>query len=61
MIYKVTCVHCNQEYELEFDEKCFKEWKEGAYVQHAFPDLTAGERELLISGTCDSCWKRFYP
>jgi|TARA_Y100000034_G_scaffold113196_1_gene147892 hypothetical protein len=28
----------------------------GKSVQDALPKLTAGERELLISGTHDACW-----
>ena len=31
------------------------------HIQDIFPYLTAGERELLISGTCDECWKKMFP
>lgn len=38
-----------------------KEWQAGGgYIQDLMPTLTAGERELLISGTCDSCWKEMF-
>lgn len=29
-------------------------------IQHIFPDLSIGDRELLISGTCDTCWQKLY-
>ena len=29
-------------------------------MQEIFPDLSIGDRELLISGTCDNCWQNLY-
>lgn len=29
-------------------------------IEDAFPHLTASERELLISQTCDDCWNRMF-
>lgn len=29
-------------------------------MQEIFPDLSIGDRELLISGTCDTCWQKLY-
>ena len=26
-----------------------------------FDYLSAGQRELMISGTCDTCWNKFFP
>lgn len=57
----IFCVHCGRLYTLQLSKAGIKARKNGAYVQDAFPELTAGERELLISGTCDDCWKRFFP
>jgi hypothetical protein len=37
------------------------ESREILYVQDAFPYLSAGERELLISGTCDPCFQEMFP
>ena len=53
-----SCVHCGSEYVLWVNEKDFLDWTSGVgYIQEKLPYLTAGERELLISGTCDNCWK----
>lgn len=29
-------------------------------MQEIFPDLSIGDRELLISGTCNTCWQKLY-
>ena len=31
------------------------EWEHGTFAQHAFPELTPGEREQLITGTHSEC------
>ena len=33
----------------------------GKLIQDAFPYLTDGQRELMISNTCDTCWNKFFP
>lgn len=39
----------------------FDNWRErGVYAQHAFPYLSNGDRELLISRTCDDCWQEMF-
>jgi hypothetical protein len=30
------------------------------HMQDIFPDLSVGARELLISGTCDTCWQDMF-
>ena len=37
-----------------------KAWEDGELIQDALPNLTADQRELLISGTCDDCWKTMF-
>jgi hypothetical protein len=34
---------------------------QGAYVQDAFPTLSAEEREFLISGTTPEAWAKMFP
>ena len=33
----------------------------GENIQIAFPDLTADQREILISGICPECWDKIFP
>jgi len=30
-------------------------------IQEAFPELSADDREMLISGTCPACWEKMFP
>lgn len=57
----VECVHCNEMYSIYVNPDDLDEWMEGhKLIQDAFPYLSAGERELLISQTCDNCWDRLF-
>lgn len=39
----------------------YKAWAyAGARAQDAFPYLSVGKREQLISGTCDACWDKMH-
>jgi hypothetical protein len=35
------------------------DWEHGAFAQVAFPNLTATEREQVMTGTHGECWDRF--
>ena len=54
------CRVCGTNIELLVDPLDFEAWQEGKYIQDAMPYLSAGERELLISGTCDDCWGKMF-
>jgi hypothetical protein len=42
--------------------KDLSDWKsEKKYIQDAMPYLSAGEREILISKTCDECFDKMFP
>ena len=56
---KRTCPCCKNEYvpELADDVVGYMNWQMGDYVQDAFPQSTATQREQLLSGICsDACW-----
>jgi hypothetical protein len=52
----VCCKWCEKSYELNVLDKGFALWKKGELIQDAMPELSADDRELLISGTCGKCW-----
>ncbi len=56
----IVCPSCKKEYRLTVPRRNFDMWREGSHVQDAFPNLSPGDRELLISGTCDKCWKEMF-
>jgi hypothetical protein len=52
----VPCPFCQNSAELDVPFEGYKAWQSGELAQNAFPDLSADEREMLISGTCPTCW-----
>lgn len=57
----VYCLGCYECFDLYVVEKDYNDWVQGTHVQDAFPYLTEGERELLISRTCDDCFEEMFP
>lgn len=56
------CNICGKGYHISFNEDDMKNWLNGSiHIQDALPYLTAGERELLISGTCGPCFDIMFP
>jgi len=40
------------------NKKGYARWKTGeVLIQDALPELSIHDRELLISGTCEHCWR----
>lgn len=60
---QVKCRLCNTIYTLQVAEDDAYEYYASPNrrnVQDIFPYLTPEERELLISGTCDTCWNKMF-
>jgi hypothetical protein len=61
-VLDVTCVHCGITYQILANLEDVEAWMSGsAYIQDVLVYLSPAERELLISGTCDNCWKNMFP
>ena len=56
-----ACRHCGTLHDIDAPTRGWIDWQEGELIQVAMPTLTAEERELLISGTCDTCWDKMFP
>lgn len=54
------CRICGEVHELKVYIEDFARWRNGEVIQNAMPYLTPGERELLISGTCDKCFHQMF-
>lgn len=60
--YTVPCRLCGAQIDIYAYEKDINNWQAGKeYIQNCLAYLTAGERELLLSNTCDECWKKLFP
>jgi hypothetical protein len=50
------CSMCDTQHEIWVEDDDYKAWENGKMCQDAFPYLDAGQREILISGTCGRCF-----
>lgn len=57
----VRCPFCGEQSIVTVDASDWERFSKpgGPLVREAFPYLTSDERELLISGTCVSCWNKY--
>ena len=60
-VYDVQCRQCGVVYNILANRDDIQDWLSGSgYIQDILGYLSAAERELLISGTCDVCWKSMF-
>lgn len=58
----VHCPRCLAVTGLPITEEELLAWNPSEqYVQDAFPQLTPGQREVLLSGICEKCWNEIFP
>jgi hypothetical protein len=59
-VYTQRCIYCGNGGWVEMTYPQYAEGqqhlRDGWFVQDAFPFLSAGEREMLITGTHPECW-----
>ena len=58
---ELECKYCDHTEKVYVDEPDYNAWHNGELIQDCFPHLTAGQRELMLSNTCDASWKKFFP
>jgi hypothetical protein len=52
-----TCTVCGLGSKTTVDWLQYLVWQGGGLIQTAFPNMSAGQREMMISGTHPFCWK----
>lgn len=52
----VRCPHCKNDTKIRVKGEDLFRFNQGTSIQQAFPYLTAGQRERLMSGICERCW-----
>lgn len=51
------CPGCGKQETLTVTREGLVAWRDqNAMIQEAFPDLSADQRELLVTGYCPKCW-----
>lgn len=52
---EIICPMCGEIHSVEVDLMQYKAWRDGEVIQRAMPQLSATEREQLISHLCSQC------
>lgn len=60
MVVERSCPKCKVMQQVTVSEIAYKAWQGGQFVQDAFPNLTANEREVLMTGICPKCWDEMF-
>jgi hypothetical protein len=60
-VQTAKCIVCGKSGEVEVPADGWEKFSKGAFVQDAFPDLSPGEREMLINGTHPACFDTLFP
>lgn len=61
MKIKCKCWRCRKSFVIRCWRKDYDSWKSGEQLlQEAFYYLSDGNRELLLSNTCDDCWNELF-
>jgi hypothetical protein len=60
-VYEIECLICHKSYLIAADPYDLADWRNGKYIQDAMPYLSAAERELFISKTCEPCFDDLFP
>jgi hypothetical protein len=55
------CISCRMPQTITVPAANLIKFGEGDFAQNCFPELSADQREFLISGICGHCWDRMFP
>ena len=56
----MNCPFCGSLHQVTVGEDAFEKYVNGALASKAFPQLTATEREQIISEICPKCQSKFF-
>jgi len=57
----LICNNCGHLFIINVNKEDFNKYmRHEEYIQDALPYLTAGERELILSKTCDDCYNKMF-
>lgn len=52
-----ACPRCKKVTETVVTRAGLEAWQNGALIQQAFPDMSAADREVLLTGYHQMCWQ----
>jgi hypothetical protein len=56
----VKCKWCGKISELVVPESGLEAYNNGEFIQVAFPELNADQREMLKTSICIECWSKIF-
>jgi len=59
-LWTKRCIQCGMEGYIDAPEDEIKKWDNGASERDAFPSLSAGDREQIVTGTHSECWSNLF-
>ena len=60
-VYVVPCIKCKRFTTIGMKGEDLFKYNQGTYIQEAFPYISEGMREMMMSGICDSCFQEIFP
>jgi hypothetical protein len=55
-----NCRICQKHVQFPVNKMQYESWRQGTLAQQAFPQMSAGDREFLISQTCETCFDKLF-
>lgn len=59
-LIEMNCPFCGREHSVTVNADAYSDWLNGDLIQRAMPELSATEREQLISQMCPTCQKNIF-
>lgn len=56
----LACISCNKPVDVPATEEELQAWHSGELIQDAMPELTPGQREMLLNQICEECFDRMF-
>lgn len=56
VVLDCKCPSCGRVSHVTVSEQALSDYNAGEYIQVAFPELSADDRELIKTGICKICW-----
>jgi hypothetical protein len=60
MLVELQCQICGRSHSVTVNADAYMDWLNGDFIQRAMPELSATEREQLISSICPKCQERIF-
>lgn len=60
LVLTSPCQFCGNQSQFTLNREAYEAWQRGAHIQDVFPELSADDRETLISGSCGPCFDKAF-